>query len=91
MRELVFGGEYNHVQYDDTAKKFWSEAYHSDGLLALKYLIEEEMNQELFQKIEIPVFMGYYFKDKENQDKVVSVDRMLEFFDQINTPASIKC
>jgi len=90
LLSLVLGGEYNHVEYNDLAKKYWSETYHSDGLLALKYLIEEEMNESLFAEIDIPVFMGYYYKDEENQDKVVSVERMLAFFDQIQTDESLK-
>ncbi|MDF1694850.1 MAG: alpha/beta hydrolase [Saprospiraceae bacterium] len=85
MLDFVLDGEYNHIKYDETAKKYWSETYHSDGLLALKYLIEEEMNEDLFSKIDVPVYMGYYYKDEENQDKVVSVPRMLEFFGQIGT------
>ncbi len=85
MLDFVLDGEYNHVQYDAKAKKYWSDTYHSDGLLALKYLIEEEMNETLFSKIDIPVYMGYYYKDEENQDKVVSVPRMLEFYDQLGT------
>jgi len=90
MLDMVLGGEYNHIEYGDEAKKYWSGTYHSDGLLALKYLIEEEMNETLFSKIDIPVYMGYYYKDQENQDKVVSVPRMLEFYDQISTDESMK-
>ena len=90
MLDVVLGGEYNHVQYNDQAKKYWSETYHSDGLLALKYLIEEEMNEDLFSKIDVPVYMGYYYKDEENQDKVVSVPRMLDFYEQLGTDEELK-
>ena len=90
MLDFVLEGEYNRIDYSDEAKKYWSEAYHSDGLLALKYLIEEEMTETLFSKIDVPVYMAYYYKDEENQDKVVSVPRMLEFFDQIGTDQALK-
>lgn len=90
MLDFVLGGEYNNIQYSDEARKYWSETYHSDGLLALKYLIEEEMNESLFSRIEVPVYMGYYYKDEEHQDKVVSVPRMQEFFDQISTAEDYK-
>ena len=90
MMDVVLGGEYNQIKYSDEAKKYWSETYHSDGLLALKYLLEEEMNERLFSQIDVPVYMGYYFKDEENQDKVVSVPRMLEFYDQIGTEEGSK-
>jgi hypothetical protein len=34
--------------------------------------------------------MGYYFKDEEHQDNVVSVDAMKEMFEQLGTPAGLK-
>ena len=90
MLDFVLDGEYNQIKYGEEARKYWAEAYHSDGLLALKYLIEEEMNEDLFSKIDIPVFMGYYYKDEEHQDKVVSVPRMLDFYAQIETSDNLK-
>ena len=90
MLDFVMDGEYNNIQYSDMAKKYWAESYHTDGLLALKFLIEEEMNEDLFSKIDIPVFMGYYYKDEEHQDKVVSVPRMLDFYAQIETSENMK-
>jgi hypothetical protein len=40
--------------------------------------------------VKIPVFLGYYYKDEEHQDNVVSVDAMKEMFEQLGTPASLK-
>jgi esterase/lipase len=48
------------------------------------------MTKEVFEKVKIPVFMGYYFKDEEHQDNVVSVDAMKEMFEQLGTPAGLK-
>lgn len=90
LLKLVMGGEYNRINYSDTAKKYWSEIYHIDGIIALKSLINDEMIEENFAKIEIPVYLGYYYKDEEHQDKVVSVERMLDFYDQIATPLKSK-
>lgn len=90
LLDLVMGGEYNRIEYTDEAKPYWSEVYHTDGLLAVKYLIEDEMIEKNFEKIEVPVYMGYYYKDEENQDNVVSVPRMLDFYNQISTPPELK-
>ena len=90
LLKIVMGGEYNKVNYNNTAKQYWSGVYHIDGLIALKSLIEKEMVEKNFAKIDIPVYLGYYYKDEENQDKVVSVERMLDFYDQISTPEEIK-
>lgn len=90
LLNLVMGGEYNRIDYDNTAKKYWSEVYHNDGIIALKYLINKKMTKENFAKIDIPIYLGYYYKDAEHQDNIVSVDRMLDFFNQISTPEEIK-
>jgi len=90
LLNLVMGGEYNRIDYDETAKKYWSEVYHNDGIIALKSLIKDEMTKENFAKIDIPIYLGYYYKDEDHQDKIVSVDRMLDFYNQISTPEETK-
>jgi hypothetical protein len=48
------------------------------------------MNESTFKKIKQPLFLGYYYKDNENQDKVVSVPKMKEMFEQVSTPSDMK-
>lgn len=86
ISRIVMGGDYNRTVYDTTAQKYWNSIYHTNGLFVLKTLINEYMTEEYFKKIKIPVFIGYYYKDEENQDKVVSVNRMIDFYNQISTP-----
>jgi len=90
LSEIVMGGKYNRIVYDTLAQKYWNSIYHTNALFTLKTMIRDYMTQENFAKINIPVFMGYYYKDDENQDKVVSVARMIDFFDQISTPDHLK-
>ncbi|MFZ1748673.1 MAG: alpha/beta hydrolase [Saprospiraceae bacterium] len=87
---LVMGGEHNRVVYDSLGQSYWNSVYHTNALFALKSLINEFMTEETFAKINIPLFMGYYYKDEDHQDNVVSVPRMLDFFDQIGTPIDQK-
>lgn len=54
-------------------KKIWYHSYALQGALALGKLIETEMTDAAFAKVKCPVFIGYYFKNSEEQDKVVSV------------------
>jgi esterase/lipase len=90
LSTLVMGGTYNRIVYDTLAQKYWNSIYHTNALFTIKTLIRDYMTEENFAKIQIPVFVGYYYKDEENQDKVVSVARMLDFYDQISTPDSLK-
>ena len=48
------------------------------------------MRKEVFEKVTCPVFLGYYYKDEENQDPVVRVDAMLEMFEQLGTSVENK-
>ena len=90
LSSLVMGGEYNRINYTPDQQKYWNSVYHTNGLFALKTIIKDYMHEETFQKIKVPVFMGYYFKNEEEQDKVVSVSRMLDFYNQIGTLADQK-
>ncbi len=82
-------GEYRLV---DSTKlvQYWSGNYHSDGLLALQGLLDQTMTAEAFSKIDVPIYMAYYYKNKLEQDHVVSVPAMLEFYDQVETPTDQK-
>jgi len=43
-----------------------------------------------FKTVDEPVFLGYYYKNEEEQDKVVSVPAMLRMYEQLGTPSSQK-
>ena len=86
LASIIMKGEHIHLQYDSVGEKYWNSSYHTNGIFAMKDMIHKYMNQEHFAKIKIPLFLGYYYKDQEHQDKVVSVKRMLEFYDQVGTP-----
>lgn len=90
LSALVMKGHHNRVTYDSLGQAYWNSVYHTNALFALKTMIQDFMKEDHFKKIKVPVFVGYYYKDEENQDKVVSVKRMLDFYDQIGTPAHLK-
>jgi esterase/lipase len=70
--------------------KYWSEEYHVNGFVSLAVLIRSKMTEENFKKIKMPLFLGYYFKNDQEQDFVVSVPKMLEMYNQIGTPEQLK-
>lgn len=86
---LLKGGVRNSQREGDKAK-YWSEEYHVNGFESLAILLRSKMNAGTFQKIKIPVFLGYYYKNDQEQDFVVSVPKMLEMYDQLGTPDSLK-
>ena len=82
----VVGSKYREWNPSPEASQYWYGKYRLEGLASLKALIDDTMNESTFHKIEQPVLMLYYFKNENEQDKVVSVERMHKMFTQIRTP-----
>ena len=82
-----YDGKYRVTSQDTLSKdcQYWYCKYRLEAVVYLQQLLEETMEKETFGKVTAPVFLGYYFKDKENQDEVVKVDAMLKMFDQLRT------
>lgn len=70
--------------------KYWTEAYHVNGYTSLAILLRSKMIRQTFEKINQPLFLAYYYKDENDQDRVVSVPAMLEMYEQIDTPEKVK-
>lgn len=60
-------------QNTDTENLIWYNTYALQGALALGALVDHYMKPALFKEISCPVFVGYYYKNILEQDKVVSV------------------
>jgi len=69
--------------------KYWYCKQRLEGGIYLQQLIEATMKKETFIKVNKPVFMAYYYKDKVHQDSTVRVDAMLKMFDQLQTPDNL--
>ena len=88
----VFKGNYRitNTDFGSTDCKYWNCKYRLEAIVYLQQLIESTMTKETFEHVNKPVFLGYYYKDEEHQDKTVKVDAMLKMFDQLGTPEDLK-
>jgi len=80
-------------KYEPDSKEhanYWAMDYRIESLVALESLVTNTMKPEVFSKIKCPVFLGYYYKNENEQDKTVSVPAMLKMFDELGTPSSMK-
>lgn len=91
VAEMVTGSDHN-VAKDDRPvyKQYWHYRYPFISTAELQEMLETSMVPETFKKVTQPALMLYYYKDSLNQDNVVRVDKMLEMFDQLSTPAPLK-
>lgn len=80
------GGDILKQNRPDEEAKYWSTNYHVNGYVSLITMLKQNMIKTTFEKITCPVFMGYYYKNENEQDQVVSVSAMLNMYDFLGTP-----
>jgi len=91
LAQKVSGGKVKKYEPDNkTHANYWAMDYRIEALVALESLITNTMKPEVFSKIKCPVFLGYYYKNENEQDKTVSVPAMLKMFDELGTSSSLK-
>lgn len=83
-------GKYNQFDEPEEVAKYWNLKYRLEAIQSMKVLIKATMLEQNFKKINQPLFLGYYYKNEKEQDKTVSVKRMLEMFEQVSTPDHLK-
>jgi alpha-beta hydrolase superfamily lysophospholipase len=88
----VYDGKYRVTSEDSTSLEcqYWYCRYRLESTVYLQQLLDATMTDETFSRITAPVFLGYYYKDKDNQDDVVKVDAMLKMFRHLGTPVDEK-
>jgi esterase/lipase len=83
-------GKYNEFNDPPEVQKYWNLKYRLEAVQAMKVLVKTTMVQSTFEKVNQPLFLGYYYKNEQEQDETVSVKRMLEMFGQVSTPEQLK-
>jgi pimeloyl-ACP methyl ester carboxylesterase len=85
------GGKYRQLGPGiQVEQDYWYREYRWEAVVFLQQLIQSTMKKSTFQKVSQPLFLGYYYRDEENQDQTVKVSAMLEMFRELSTPDSLK-
>tara|TARA_B100000575_G_scaffold205799_1_gene167198 strand:- start:499 stop:1485 length:987 start_codon:yes stop_codon:yes gene_type:complete len=88
---LVEGGKYHYITNTWKDKeKFWTTKYRLEAPIEMQNLLETAMNEDVFIKVKVPTFSGFYYKNEIEQDNVVSVDAMRMMFKELGTEDSLK-
>jgi len=82
----IVGGNHRTWEATPEAQKYWTTKNRIEGLIAMRSLLDQTMTDEIFSKINVPVFVGYYYKDANNQDEIISINAIKEFQLLISTP-----
>lgn len=83
----VNGGKHKVTSEDFDSKdcQYWNCRYRMEAAVYLQQLLDVTMKKENFKRVVAPVFVGYYFKDKTNQDNTVKVGAMKRMLRQLGT------
>jgi pimeloyl-ACP methyl ester carboxylesterase len=90
LMEMMTGDDHVIEEREGLTRQYWSRVYYIEGYAALAGLVEETMTEETFRQVKCPVFLGYYYKNEEEQDDVVSVPAMRTMFEQLGTTDALK-
>jgi pimeloyl-ACP methyl ester carboxylesterase len=87
----VEGGLYHYIQNPSAAKKqYWTTKYRLEAPVQMQKLLETAMVPATFNKITVPVFSGFYYKNETEQDPTVSVAAMRQMFQELGTASHLK-
>lgn len=90
LAKAVKKSDYHEFEASAEKKKYWTTKYRVEALTHLQALVDNTMISETFQKVDQPVFLGYFYKNDSIQDNVVSVPGMLKMYNELGTDASLK-
>jgi esterase/lipase len=91
IARLISGGTtISYAAESDAHANYWTLKFRMEGPAALVNLYYSTMKPELFSKIKCPVFLGYYYKNEEEQDPTASVPAMLKMFNELGTSPALK-
>ena len=81
----MMGGDYREWDTNSDAKKYWTTKNRIEGHIALRSLLNQTMNEETFKSIDVPFYVGYYYRDENNMDKIISIDAIKRYSSVLST------
>lgn len=90
LLKYIKQGDYHEWEdMPENIDQYWYRSSRIEGLLALRSLIDQTMTKETFQKINIPYYVGFFYKDENAFDDVISIDA-IKTFDKMTSTNSDK-
>jgi esterase/lipase len=91
IAHLVRKSDFNDIKpKNEIQPKYWTMHYRLEAVVGLQNFLTNTMSDETFAKVKCPVYLAYFYKNEEEQDKVVSVPALLNMFEKLGTPADLK-
>jgi len=87
IARFMMDSNYRQLRMPPACHGYWTMEYRLEGVIALQALIDETMKQKYFEKIDDPVFVGYYYESEAQKDRIISIDAIKHFMGFVKTPA----
>jgi|TARA_B110000503_G_C7167809_1_gene422752 esterase/lipase len=86
IARFIRGGKYNVWEAPKGAEQYWHTKYRLEAIVEMQKLLEATMVDSIFEQINVPTFVAYYYKNEEQQDDVVSAIATQEMFKKLGSP-----
>lgn len=70
--------------------KYWYPKYRTNSVVEVRSLIDETMTSAIFEQIDQPTFVSYYYKNDLEKDDIVSAYHIDKFYEHISTTSDRK-
>lgn len=90
IARLVIGSDSFNYQLDAEFGKYWYCAYRLESVVQLEHLLETQMEEATFKKVNQPVLNLYYYKDEAHQDQMVNTEKIKWMHELLATPSASK-
>ncbi len=88
LARLIMGEPYLRTEPEnDGHARYWYTHYRLESLAVLQSMRHQLLNDSLYARIVQPVFAGYYYKDEDNRDEIVSISAIREMENKLGTPS----
>ena len=91
IAQTVKDGFFNDiVPKNDMQPKYWTMHYRLEAVVEVQNFLTNIMTAETFAKVKCPLYLGYFYKTEEIQDKVVSVPALLDMYENLGSKTKEK-
>lgn len=79
LARKIHGSDYRNLRLPKVCHQYWTMRYRLEGGFAVQGLIDQSIKESYFQKLTHPVFMGFYYKNEEESDHVISTQAIRDY------------
>lgn len=88
IARYMLGSKYRKLNMPPQCHGYWTMKYRLEGAIVVQGLIDATMKEQYFEKIDDPIFVGYYYEDENKKDRVISIDAIKHFMKFVKTTPS---